>query len=246
MTVRLAVPLVAACVVWAQAPQKLEYACPPEDVDAFGLSCSSSDPCPVFLELASVEGLGAKLFLAGNLHTATITLYGVLLASEDGGKTWAEPHRRVRAATLEQIQLADFQHGFVGGVKLEPLARDAFLLATTDGGKTWRELPVFEETRYGSIQQFWFDSAKTGELIFDRSQGATKRYELYSTMTGGDTWDVREVTTKQPALSKAQTRTNATWRLRPDSASKTYRVEQRTTAGWETVSTFTVHIADCQ
>ena len=238
--------LVAGSLAAAQSSQKLEYACPPEDIDAFGLTCSATDPCPVFLELASVEALGARLFLTGNLHTEVTTLYGLLLASEDGGKTWTEPFKRIRAAALEQIQFVGLEHGWVGGVKLEPLPRDPFLLATSDGGKIWREIPVFEETRYGSILQFWFDSAKSGELIFDRSQGSTKRYELYSTMTGGDSWDVKEVTTKQPALSKAQSRSNPTWRLRPDSRSKTYHVEQRTNAGWETLATFAVQVADCQ
>ena len=30
-------------------------------------------------------------FLTGDLHTSEVTLYGLLLASEDSGKTWSEP-----------------------------------------------------------------------------------------------------------------------------------------------------------
>jgi len=54
------------------------------------LTCSEDEPCDVFLELASVEGVGSTIFAAGNLHTVTTTLYGVLLASGDGGKTWTK------------------------------------------------------------------------------------------------------------------------------------------------------------
>src|SRR5580692_2363441 len=106
----LAALLLCVVPVWAQLGAQslgqqtvpLEYACPPEELEAFGLACSAEDPCPVFLELSSVEAVGAKLFVAGNLHTPSTTLYSVLLASEDGGKTWTEPVARMRAAALEQ------------------------------------------------------------------------------------------------------------------------------------------------
>src|SRR5678816_2368984 len=150
---------------------RVEYACTAEDVEKFGLTCSEEEPCEVFLELASVEGVGSTIFVVGNLHTLTTTLYGVLLMSGDGGKTWTEPNPRIQAAALDQIQFPDFQHGWASGVTVEPLARDPFFLVTADGGKTWRRRLIFNETRYGSVQQFWFDSAKSGQLILERSQG---------------------------------------------------------------------------
>ena len=52
----------------------------------------------MFLELSNVEAAGNKIFLAGNLHTPTTTLYSILLATEDAGKTWIEPHPRIRFA----------------------------------------------------------------------------------------------------------------------------------------------------
>src|SRR5579871_223949 len=105
----------------ADAPIKLEYACPPEDIDAFGLPCSIDDPCPVFLDLNAVESTGIKLFISGNLHTQSTTLYGVLLASEDGGKTWTEPFKRLSASVLEEIQFIDFATGWVSGERAESL-----------------------------------------------------------------------------------------------------------------------------
>ena len=175
----------------AQDATRVEYSCTAGDVEKFGFICSEDAPCDVFLELASAEGVGSTIFAAGNLHTVTTTLYGVLLMSGDGGKTWTEPNPRIEGSALDQVQFPDFQHGWASGVSVEPLARDPFFLTTADGGKTWRKRSLFNETHYGSIQQFWFDSARTGQLILERSQGAGSVYEIYETTNGGDTWTVR-------------------------------------------------------
>jgi hypothetical protein len=241
--VLLSFPLLLA----AEDVTRVEYACPPEDADKFGLICSEEEPCDVFLELASVEGVGSTIFATGNLHTLVTTLYGVLLMSGDGGKTWMEPNPRIQAAALDQVQFADFQHGWASGVTLEPLARDPFFLITADGGKTWRRRPLFNETHYGSIQQFWFDSAKSGQLILERSQGSASVYETYETSTGGDTWTVIEAGNKSPRLAKAPAKDGATWRVRTDAASKTNRIERRTArGGWEVVASFAVRAGVCK
>jgi photosystem II stability/assembly factor-like uncharacterized protein len=199
------------------------------------------------LELASAEGVGSTIFAAGNLHTLTTTLYGVLLTSGDGGKTWTEPNPRIPAATLDQVQFPDFQHGWASGVTLEPLARDPFFLVTADGGKTWRRRPMFSETHYGSIQQFWFDSAKSGQLILERSQGSGTVYETYETSTGGDSWTIQETGSKAPRLAKAPAKDSATWRVRSDAASKTNRIERRTARGtFEVVASFAVLAGMCK
>jgi len=236
-------PLLLAAQDATRDVSRVEYACPAADVEKFGLICSKAEPCDVFLELASAEGLGSTIFAVGNLHTLTTTLYGVLLMSGDGGKTWTEPTPRIRATALDQIQFPDFQHGWASGVTVEPLARDAFFLITADGGKTWRRRPVFNETRYGSIQQFWFDSAKSGQLILERSRGV---YETYETANGGDTWNIKESGTKKPVLAKAPAQDSATWRVRADAASKTNRIERRTArGGWEMVASFAVRAGVC-
>ena len=236
--------LCAALAAQAQAPLKLDKICPAGEAEAFGLTCSEDEPCPVFLELASVEASGSTLFLTGNLHTVSTTLSGLMLASDDGGKTWTEPAQRIRAAALDQIQFVDFQHGWVGGIKIEPLPKDPFLLATMDGGKTWRQIPLFEDTRFGSILKFWFDSAQNGQLVFDRSQGESKRYELYQTMTGGASWELQEVSEKEPRLAKVPPKDSGTWRLRADADS--YRVEERMEPGWKTAASFAIRAGDCR
>ena len=240
----------ACSVLTAQQAATFSYTCTEDDIRDFGLTCQEDEPCQVFLELAEVEAAGSTLILTGNLHTLTTTMWGLLLVSEDGGKTWAEPAQRMKTASLEHIQFSSLARGWVSGVMLEPLPRSPFLMATTDGGKTWRRYPMFEDAHFGSIQQFWFDTEKSGELVLDGSQGSTKHFELYSTQTGGDTWDVKEVTKVQPRLTKARPRDTATWRIRVDSAAQAYHVEQHVALAsglvWQTVSTLPVIAGECK
>jgi photosystem II stability/assembly factor-like uncharacterized protein len=181
--------------------------------------------------------------VTGNLHTVGTTIAGVLLASVDGGKTWDEPAKRIRAAELDQIQFADPQHGWAAGVKVNPLPRDPFLLLTVDGGRMWHQTSLFEESIFGAIQQFWFESANRGQLVVDRSQGRTKRYELYQTTTGGETWMLKE-TSDQPTQIVKPGPAGPNWRTVAEKDS--YSVERRTATGWETLARFAIHAGDCK
>jgi photosystem II stability/assembly factor-like uncharacterized protein len=235
--------LVFATVLRAEELQKIGDVCPREEAEALGLACAEDEPCAVYLELSSVDGFGANVFVTGNLHTVDTTISGVLLASNDAGKTWSEPLKRIRAAELDQIQFADPQHGWAAGVKLNSLPRDPFLLITVNGGQMWHSVPLFEEPLLGAIQQLWFESANSGQLVVDRSQGQTKRYELYTTSTGGETWTLKETTDRPIQISRAgQETTN--WRVIADKDS--YRVERRTLTGWETLARFAIRAGECK
>jgi hypothetical protein len=242
----LAILISLSSTLVAQSPVRIPFTCTAADVDAYGLICTPEEPCPIYAELASVEALAGQLFVTGNLHTVSATLYGLLLKSEDGGKIWTEPIKRDRWTSLEQIQFVDLEHGWVSGETVQPLPKDPFLLITSDAGKTWRARPLFEESRFGSIQQFWFDSAKAGELLLDQSQGNIQRYERYETQSGGESWETKEVSNKPIQLLSAKPRENPTWRLRTDPATKSYRVEQRTSQGWSLAASFEVHVGDCK
>jgi hypothetical protein len=235
--------LVLARALRAEEPQKIDNVCSPEDIEALGLACAEDEPCAVFLELSSAEGAGASVFVTGNLHTVDTTISAVLLASSDGGKTWSEPVRRIRAAEFDQIQFADPQHGWAAGVKVNSLPRDPFLLLTVDGGQMWHLVSLFDEPELGSIQQFWFESANRGQMLVDRSQGQTKRYELYQSATGGETWTLKEAGEQPMQIAKAKPE-NGNWRAVADKDS--YRVERRTPAGWETLARFAIHAGDCK
>ncbi len=226
-------------------PMRVVYECMAADTQAAGLGCSEEDPCPVYLELANVEALGNKIFVTGNLHTPMATLYSVLLASEDNGTTWTEPHPRERASGLDQIQFVDFQNGWISGANLTGAPRDPFLLVTTDGGKTWKEHPIFEETRVAAIESFWFDSATNGALLIDARLDNGKR-ELYDTRTGGESWVIRQTSENSIRSPREKQASAAGWRVRTDAATHSYVIEKSENNRWQKVASFLVNIASCK
>jgi hypothetical protein len=229
-------------------PMAPKLQCTEEDIQSFGLGCTEDEPCPIYLELSAFETVGNQIFAVGNIHSAANTLYSVVLASSDSGKTWREPFERVRGASLDRILFSGFENGWITGQVVNPLARDPFLLITSDGGKNWRRQPLFSESRAGSIQQIWFDSRTTGTLIFDGGQsGEGLRYELYESATGGDNWMVREAS-DQPLRIKRMPPApeNADWRLHADAATKSNRLEKRQGASWHPLASFAVTIGSCK
>jgi hypothetical protein len=242
--------LVAAVAAYAQrpAPSPIHFQCTEEELQASGESCPATEPCPVYLELASLEVVGPKVFITGNFHTEGFTLASILLASDDGGHTWTEPHPRIRVAGLDQIQFLDFETGWIAGQTLQGTPKDPFLLQTTDGGKTWRVQPIFEETHPGAIEQFWFDSRSSGSLVIDRVQASETgvRHELYESMTGGASWMLRQATASPIRLKRASPSGNADWRLRADASSKTQRVERQQSGKWVVVAAFPVRVGECK
>src|SRR5580704_13978638 len=173
-------------------PMHVVYECMAADTQAAGLGCSEEDPCPVYLELSNADAISGKIFVTGNLHTPMATLFSILLASEDDGKTWTEPHPRIHSSGLDQIQFVDFQNGWISGANLQGAPRDPFFLITTDGGETWRAQPVFDETRVAAIERFSFDSPASGTVAIDASLDNGK-HEEYRTDNGGESWSAAKV-----------------------------------------------------
>ncbi|MBM3740077.1 MAG: hypothetical protein FJW39_30340 [Acidobacteria bacterium] len=228
-------------------PLKLPFECTEADIAGFGMTCTEQDPCPVFLELASLQPLGQRIFATGNLHNGSSTMFSILLASDDAGKTWREGFERVRSGGLDQIQFFDFESGWISGQILLAMPRDPFFLITTDGGKNWRKRAVFSETRVAAIEQFSFDTKTQGNLIIDRTQGAeTPRYEHHESMTGGESWTVREVSGRALRLKSVKPSANADWRLDADAKLKAHRIQKKEGAKWSTVVMFNVSVGECR
>ena len=228
-------------------PMVAPFHCTEEDIRSAGLGCSEQDPCPVYLELAAVEATGLRIFAAGNIHAATATLYTVLLGSDDNGQTWREVYERVRGAGLDHIQFADVETGWTSGLSFAPLPQDPFLLMTTDGGKTWRPHEIFNEPRFGSIQQFYFEDRKSGSLVIDHGRGSSgDRYELFETNDGGETWNIRETSVKSIRIKRAPATPNADWRVRADSATKSFHLEHRQGQKWTSLAAFAVNLGVCK
>jgi photosystem II stability/assembly factor-like uncharacterized protein len=220
-------------------PMRVVYECLADDTQAAGLGCSEEDPCPVYLELSNVEAVGSKIFVTGNLHTPMATLYSILLASEDNGSSWTEPHPRLHSSGLDQIQFVDSQNGWISGANLTGAPRDPFFLITADGGKSWKERPIFEDTRVSAVESFNFDSATHG-IAFVDARLDNGMHEVYETRDGGNTWSL------QTGAAKATPHAASGWRVRTDSASHSYVIEKSENNRWQKVASFLVNVASCK
>ncbi len=271
---RLAAALLLACAIKAQAPpenpapkepEKAEepgpvvlhntgkpitvpFTCTEDDMQWAGMSCSEEQPCPVYLEVSSMETVGNRIVLLGNLHSESTTLYSMLLTSEDGGATWQEPYERMRGVALDHMQLVDFQNGWISGETTVPVARDPFFLITSDGGKSWRLRPVLAEGGGGAIQQFHFESAANGAMVIDRMEsGDSARYELFETPNGGETWMIRRTSEQPITLPRADPDAGSFgWRVRADARLKSFVIERRHGEKWMAVASFLVEIGTCR
>jgi hypothetical protein len=229
-------------------PIQVPFQCSNEDVHSAGLSCTDEEPCPTFLELTSAASAGTRIFAVGNLHTDSVTLYSVLLASDDAGHTWTEAHERIRAAGLDHIQFQNAQKGWISGEELSPLPRNPFLLVTSDGGKTWTARPILNEAaedRFGIVQQFYVGDNNVGTLIVDRGQGTDGRYTLYESPDGGENWQLQQESNK-PLGVKMPAPLPADWRIRVDAPSKSYHIEKRQSGRWNPVAAFLVNLDACK
>ena len=240
----------AAVLANEGAPMLLPFQCGDEDIRWAGMSCTEDAPCSVYLEIASVEALGNRMLLAGNIHGDAVTLYSVLLASEDNGHSWQEAHERIRGAGLDHIEHLGAGTAWIGGQVLFPFTQDPFLLISTDGGGTWRQHEVLSEesdVRFGSIQEFSFSTRDRGTLILDRGAGggSGERYALYESPNGGETWAVKQVS-RRPIVVKRPPAPAPDWRVRPDAGTKSFVVEHRVGTRWNTVAAFLVRLDSCR
>lgn len=227
-------------------PMRVPLTCGNEQILELALTCPAEQPCPVFLEISTLEAVGNRLFAGGNLHTESATLESILLASDDAGKTWYEPHARIRQASLDRVRFADLEHGWASGHIMGEFPRDPFFLVTRDGGRGWRSQSVTADGRAGAIEWFQFESPTHGSLWIDRDHAAVNgnRWEAYETTTGGDVWSLREMTDKAPKLSRVAP--PAGWRLQPDAASKSYRIERLVSGRWALAASFLVRAGECK
>jgi photosystem II stability/assembly factor-like uncharacterized protein len=227
----------------------LPYQCTAEDLHWAGLSCTEEEPCPLFLELTAADSAGDRILAAGNIHSTSITLASVMLASEDAGHTWREVHPHIQGAGFDHLQFLDAETGWASGQVLFPLQQDPFLLVTTDGGKTWRQRAIFTESRedrYGSIQQFSFTSKTSGSLVVDRGRASDgDRYEWYESLDGGESWTIKETSAK-PVVLKHPFVPSPDWRVRADGPTSSFHIEHRQGQRWTSVAGFSVKLAACK
>jgi photosystem II stability/assembly factor-like uncharacterized protein len=241
-------PEPAPVLRYAGKPMRLPFQCTDEDMQWAGMSCSEEQPCPIYLEISAMETLGNRIVAVGNIHTEALTVYSVLLNSEDGGETWRESYDRLRGTGLDHIQFIDFQNGWISGEVLVPVSHDPFLLITSDGGKSWRMRPVFAEGGGGGVKEFWFQSASDGTMLIDRMASSdSSRYELYQSPNGGETWMIRRTSDKPISIRRPVSDAGGSaWRIRADARSKSFVIEKRMEERWSTAASFLVEIGSCK
>jgi hypothetical protein len=239
--------LIVCLFACAQTPVRTPAGCTLEMVQKLDLNCSPEDPCPLYLELSDVETVADRIVLAGNIHTPSATLESLLLVSDDAGKTWNEAHARILGGSLTDIQFLDFETGWISGHILHPDARDPFFLISSDGGKSWRRRPVYSEPKTGAIDRFRFTSKTSGQMMVDRAQAGENglRYELWESLTGGESWNVRQVDAKPMPFPEGD-RSPKPLRIRADAASKSFRIERQEGMQWQPLASFIVFLGQCQ
>jgi hypothetical protein len=227
-------------------PMNVKAGCTAEMINDLGLSCSADEPCPIFLEFSGIAAVADRIIVAGNLHTTTTTLESILLTSDNAGKTWVEAHPRISMGVLDHVQFFDFELGWINGHILQPTPKDAFFLISSDGGKTWRKRPVSGESMPGGVQQFWFDSRTHGLMLIERPPSDDgMRHELWESMTGGDSWSVRQVDSKPITVTRPAASPSG-WRIHSDSKTQSHRIERQAGTKWEPVASFRVSAGECK
>ena len=225
-------------------PIVLQTKCGDAELSDYAMSCSEEEPCPLYIELATADASGSKLFVSGNLHADAVTLWSVLLMSADGGQSWTEPFERMRATALDLTQFPDFATGFVSGHSAGTLPKDPFLLRTSDGGKSWTRLPILEEGVVGLIERLHFESATRGLVEVDRGRPGAGRYVILETQNGGDSWAIKESSATRPPRPSREPLPLI--RIVADAASKSFRIERREGASWRTAAAFSVAAGSCR
>jgi photosystem II stability/assembly factor-like uncharacterized protein len=230
-------------------PMQAPLRCTQEDIAAAGLECTEQEPCQIFLELSDVVAVGTRLYVAGNLHAAAVTLSSTLLGSENGGSSWTEAVEPIRGAGLDRLEFLDPDNGWAAGEILGALPRNPFLLHTIDGGKSWKRREIFNEeaeSHLGTIQQMYFSSKEHGLIVIDRGPGSEgDRYERYESQDGGDSWMILESSSKAIALKRPE-RPAPEWRVRADGPTQAFLVERREGQSWSRVAAFAVKAGVCK
>lgn len=231
-------------------PITLPSECRRPELAKLGLACSDGAPCELFLELIDVQpGGDDRIYLIGNLSTASAGLAAIILVSEDRGASWSEAADRVGAGVFEKLSFLENEFGWVAGQAAgESVPRVPFLLATDDGGKNWTRYSIWagSEERSGSILDIYFDEPDHGFLSIETRGSSGDPFELYETVTGGTSWSIRQIASEPPKIRRSRRIVAApTWRLGENANDEAYEVQRLLDGAWVTAARFAVSLGPC-
>ncbi len=121
-------------------------------------------------------------FIAGATSTDVAESNALILATGDGGKTWAPVYQSSRPYELTwKISFPTKQTGYVTIQSYNPdtSASKRFITKTTDGGKTWAEIPLVDDAK---VRQFGVAFVSENEGWVGAMPGG------FYTADGGKTW----------------------------------------------------------
>jgi len=139
-----------------------------------------------------------EAFICGNLLLPDGSPEGLIMRSEDGGKSWTrmgfEVHDLTRVS-FQTIYYTDRLRGWVGGIRITPDGRTLpFVFRTEDGGNHWREHPLLmdQSNLVTEIHSLSFTADETGTVIVQSTDPETFKLTetWYGTTDGGETWEV--------------------------------------------------------
>ena len=235
-------------LIYRGEPLVVPLDCSYDHFDRAGIVCSEAMPCELLLELTAVEAAGERVFVVGNIHTASATVSSILLHGEDAGRKWKEPVGQVSGAVFDAIQFVDETQGWAAGQQRElDSSTKPLLLATHNSGERWQRYPISKNDEHtGAVSDFYFDTAEHGLLIVHRGRSEGDPFELYESMNGGRSWLIRQITSTKPKLRNRPTGLpDSDWRVRADDDAEAYQIEQRRDGEWIVRSRFAAGLGAC-
>ena len=139
-----------------------------------------------------------EAFIAGNLLLLDGVPEGLMLRSEDGGRTWVRMGFEVhdlRRVTFQTLFFADRLRGWVGGIRVrDDGATLPLIFRTFDGGNHWREmaLPMDPGMLVTEIHSLAFANDETGLVAVQTADPDTLKVTetWFGTADAGRTWEV--------------------------------------------------------
>jgi hypothetical protein len=195
-------------------------------------ACQSTDGTPTSpaeLQLKTAGQVGGRIFAGGSFHSKDRVISSVLLATDDGGRSWIEAAPRYRETELGAAQVSDLRvwiaaHRQTGDGPLDP-----FFLFTFDSGLHWRRIPLRPYSEAGRITSFHFREDGNGFALVREPGPVRSVAKRFVTADGANSWVLTEA--EEPSIPGTQPN-----RIRIQESADEFRIQVRDEKTWTTVS----------
>jgi photosystem II stability/assembly factor-like uncharacterized protein len=171
------IKVLVACI--ALCASAAVWALPQETVADWTAKPAHAWSAPEHMMLLDATRAGSRIVAVGE--------HGVVVISDDEGKTWRQAHEVPVSATLSAVTFVDAHHGWAVG-------QWGVIIATEDGGETWRKQRMDISVDQPLFSVF-FTSAQDGIAVGLWSL-------MLATHDGGKSW-AKVTVPKPPGAAKA-------------------------------------------